>query len=194
MQIEYEATFYPVKKNDVRAKLEEVGAKLIKQEFLQKRCVFRLPTGHEIKGGWLRVRDEGDKITMSLKVVDGDNIENQKEICLKVDNFEQAVLLFESIGCENKAYQETKRELWDIDGVDICIDEWPWLEPFVEVEGPSESEVKRVSELLDFDYQSAKFCSVDTLFAEKYKIPNDVFNNQTKRIVFEGENPFKENV
>lgn len=191
MQIEYEATFYPVDKNIIRKKLVNIKAKLLRSEFLQKRYVFSVPKGHEVEGGWLRVRDEGDKITMSLKVVDGDNIENQKEICLKVDNFEQAILFLESIGCIKKAYQETKRELWNIDGVDICIDEWPWLEPFVEVEGASEDAVKKVSKLLGFNYKQAKFCSVDTLFAKKYKISNDLFNNHTRKLVFGGENPFK---
>lgn len=190
MQIEYEATFYPIDKDEIRARLKEAQAKLLKAEFLQKRYVFSLPRGNEIPGGWLRVRDEGDKITMSLKVVNGEKIEDQKEICLQVDNFEQALSLLETIGCDKKAYQETKRELWNIDGVDVCLDEWPWLEPFIEIEGQSEDEVKRVSELLGLDYQSAKFCSVDALFSEKYKIPNDVFNNQTEKLVFDSKNPF----
>jgi adenylate cyclase class 2 len=148
MQIEYEATFYPVDKDEIRARLKEAQAKLLKAEFLQKRYVFSLPRGNEIPGGWLRVRDEGDKITMSLKVVNGEKIEDQKEICLQVDNFEQALSLLETIGCDKKAYQETKRELWNIDGVDICLDEWPWLEPFIEIEGQSEDEVKRVSDVI----------------------------------------------
>ena len=45
-------------KDSVRSKLKEVGATLSRPEFLQKRIVFRMPEGHEIKGGWLRVRDE----------------------------------------------------------------------------------------------------------------------------------------
>ena len=190
MQIEYEATFYPVKKDEIRRKLIEVGAKLKKTEYVQKRYVFHMPSGHEIFGGWVRVRDEGDKVTMSLKVVDGVNIENQKEICLRVDNFDVAVSLLESLGCKRKAYQETRREMWQVDDVEVCIDEWPWLEPFVEIEGVFEQAVKKVSELIGFDYKQAKFCSVDTLFAEKYGIANDVFNNQTELIVFDGINPF----
>src|SRR3989338_7870273 len=98
MYTEFEATFTNVRKEDIRAKLTRAGAKLIKKEFLQKRTVFNLPKGHEINGGWLRVRDEGDKITMSLKVVDGDKIENQKESCLKIDNFETAAAFLENIG------------------------------------------------------------------------------------------------
>jgi adenylate cyclase class 2 len=78
MKIEYEATFSNVDKDKIRSKLSEVGAKLERPEFLQKRSVFHLPEGNHLIGGWMRVRDEGDKITMSVKVVDGNQIENQK--------------------------------------------------------------------------------------------------------------------
>lgn len=78
MDIEYEATFPEVKKDVIRKKLLEAGAVLVRPEFLQKRVVFHMPVGHEIPGGWVRVRDEGDKITMSLKVIDGSHIENQR--------------------------------------------------------------------------------------------------------------------
>lgn len=192
MYTEFEATFTNINKNNTRTQLRKVGAKLVKKEFLQKRIVFNLPKGHEIKGGWLRVRDEGDKITMSLKVVDGDKIENQKEIQLIVDNFENAVEILESIGCINKAYQETKRELWKLGRVEITIDEWPFLEPFVEIEGKSEADVRRVAKKLGFDYKKAKFCSVDTLYSEKYGVTEDYFNNHLPRLVFDMKNPFLE--
>ena len=190
MNIEYEATFTNIDKDDIRQKLEDAGAILVKPENLMIRSSFELPSGHEIKGGWLRVRNENDKITMSLKVVDGDKIEDQKEICLKIDSFEEGVNFLESIGCELKAYQESKRELWTLDEVEITIDEWPYLEPYVEVEGKSEEAVKNVSAKLGFDYNTALFCSVDTLYNNKYKIGVDYINN-TKRICFNEPNPFK---
>jgi len=190
MKVEYEATFININKDSVREKLKSVGAKLIKPEFLQKRVVFNLPEGHEIKGGWARVRDEGDKITMSLKIVDGDNIENQKEICLSVDNFEKAIEFLSISGFCKKAYQETKRELWVLGEVEITIDEWPFLEPFVEIEGDSEQKVKDVAEKLGFDYLGAMFCSVDTIYSKKYGFPGDVFNNHTPKVIFDMENPF----
>ena len=168
MKIEYEATFPDVDKREVREKLLAVGATLVKPEFLQKRVVFNLPKGHEIPGGWVRVRDEGDRITMSLKVVDGEHIENQKETCLTVDDFDEAVNLLLSLGCEKKSYQETKRELWTLGGTEVTIDEWPFLRPFVEVEGQSEESVKQVSEKLGFDYAQALFGAVDILYIRQY--------------------------
>lgn len=189
MDIEYEATFPNIDKSEVRRRLTKVGAVLVRPEYLQKRSVFNLPRGHEITGGWLRVRDEGDKVTMSLKVVDGDKIENQKETCITVSSFDETVSLLKAIGCEWKAFQESRRELWRLESVEIMIDEWPFLEPFVEVEGRSEEEVRRVSERIGFDYSKAVFGTVDVLYKEKYNITKE-FVNKTNRIVFDGENPF----
>ncbi|KKQ44495.1 MAG: hypothetical protein US63_C0026G0014 [Candidatus Moranbacteria bacterium GW2011_GWC2_37_8] len=189
MQIEYEATFPNIDKNEIRERLRKLGAELIRPEFLQKRVNYYFPSGHEIKGGWLRVRDEADKITLSLKVINDGGIEEQKEICLHINSFNDARLLLENMGCRNKSYQETKREIWKLDGVEICIDEWPYVEPFVEVEGKSEDEVKNVSEKIGFNYDDARFCAVDTLYNEKYGISKDDINN-TKEITFKIENPF----
>jgi len=82
------------------------------------------------------------------------------------------------------------RELWELDGVDITIDEWPFLEPFVEIKGQSVEQVMKVSEKIDFDYNQAKFCSVDTLYSEKYGISIDKINMETPQILFEMDNSF----
>lgn len=190
MNIEYEATFPNIDKDKFREKLQSVGATLVRPEYTQKRKVFNLPKGHEIPGGWLRVRDEGDKIIMTLKVVDGNQIENQREINIPVGDFDAACELLSALGCQEKAYQVSKRELWLLDGAEVTLDEWPYLEPFVEVEGKSEEAVKQVSEKLGFEYTKALFCAVDILYAQKYGISQDQINNQTPIIDFDQPNPF----
>lgn len=191
MEIEYEATFPNINKEQIRQKLKQVGANLIKPEFLQKRVVFDFPKGHEIKGGWLRVRDESDRIVVTLKLIDGDKIEDVKEINLKVDDYDNAIELFDMLGCERKAFQESRREIWKLEGAEICLDEWPFLEPFVEVEAKSEEVVKLVSERLGFNYSEAVFGAVDILYANKYGITKKQINEQTPEIIFEGKNPFE---
>lgn len=190
MHIEYEATFTEVNPEAMREKLRQAGATLVRPNFMQKRVVFNFPKGNEVKGGWARVRDEGDKVTMSVKIVDGDNITDQKESQVVVDSFDEAVTFLNLIGCIQKAYQETRRELWTLDGVEITIDEWPFLPPFVEVEGASEEVVKAVSDKLGFDWSTAKFCEVSTMYAEHYNIDRNVLNNETPRLVFDMPNPF----
>lgn len=187
--IEYEAKFINIDKDSVRDGLKKIGAKLIKPEFLQKRIVFDLPEGYKTNGTWVRIRDESDKITMSFKSVDGDKIHNQKEICLKVDNFYEAENFLTAIGCKAKSYQENKREIWSSEGVEITIDEWPFLDLFVEIEGKSEEEVKLVAEKLGFDYSKAIFGATDIVVNMKYGIPLDVINKIPK-IIFDMKNPF----
>lgn len=189
MDTEYEATFLEVDKNEIRERLEKAGAKLIKPEFLQKRTVFHPPQKSNFS--WLRVRDEGDKITMSFKLIRGNNIKDQKEICLEVDDFKKAENFLLAIGCAKKAYQESKRELWMLGGTEIMIDTWPFLETFVEIEGKSEKEVKKTAEKLGFDYNEAFFCAADAIYKMKYGVSLDKIDNRTKKIVFNMKNPFK---
>jgi len=186
-EIEYEAMFADVDHDEIRGKLENLGAVMIKGKTFFKRVTLSLPVRE--KGSWIRVRDEGNKITASLKSICGEGIECQKEIYLEVSDFDSAVLMFEKIGCVKKSYQENKREVWELDGVEIMLDEWPYLDPFVEVEGKSEEDVKRVCEMLGFDYGEAIFDSITKLYALKYGIPEDFLNNEIPRICFDEENP-----
>lgn len=191
MQIEYEASFTNIDKDDIRSRLKTAGAQMIYPEFLMKRYVWHFLKGYEVKGGWIRVRQEADKVTMSVKIIkDNKQIEDQKETCLTVSSFEDAREIINTIGCQEIAYQESKRELWKIGEVEITIDEWPFLEPFVEIEGPNEQAVQAVAKLLDFDYSQAIFGSVDFQYAAKYGVTLEQINAQTPQIVFDMPNPF----
>lgn len=183
MHIEFEATFTGVEKDGMRERLRAAGAVREREEYLMRRTVFNPPIA--IPGGWMRVRDEGDKVTMSLKVVDGDKIEDQKEVQIVVNDFDQAVAMLETIGAKRKAYQETKRELWALDGAEVTIDTWPGLRPFVEVEAKDEITVRAVADKLGFDWRDAKFCEVSRVYEDELGIPPDVMKNSTPIITFE---------
>ena len=163
---------------------------MVKPEFLQKRAVFFLPGKRDSSTSWLRVRDEGDRITVSLKVTINGKINTQKEVMIIADNYDNARRLLVEISCEEKAYQETKREIWEFDSVEITIDEWPYLEPYVEIEGKSEQVVLEVAEKLGFDYREAIFGAADQLISKKWNLPEDAINNQIPIIVFHEENPY----
>ncbi|NCU41307.1 MAG: CYTH domain-containing protein [Candidatus Moranbacteria bacterium] len=192
MQTEYEATFANIEKEALRRKLTALGARLVRPEFLQKRVNFHLPKESQVQEGWLRVRDEGEKVTISIKsILNNDVIEGQKELCLEVNDFEKAKEFCKELGCKQKAYQESKREIWMVGKTEICIDEWPWLEPFVEIEGKTEEEVKSVSEKLGFSWKEALFGAVDIQYEKKYGISKMQINNKTPRFVFGEKCPFK---
>lgn len=191
MKTEYEATFLGIQKDELIAKLKSLGATLERPEYMQRRVTLELPEGKRVPGTWLRVRDEGDKVTLTLKSVDGKSIDGQKEILVAVSDLAGTVALLESIGCERKSYQESKRELWRLGDVEIFIDTWPFLEPYVEVEGPSEDTVKDAAARLGFDYEAAIFDTVNGIYKQKYgKTLDELDSDVLKSFTFEIRNPF----
>lgn len=185
MNNEIEAQFLDIDKDEIRGKLKAIGAKCVKPEVLMRRIVFDVGP-HQ----FARVRDEGDKIVMTYKNVSDDkSIMGTKEVNVVVDNYENAILLLKSCGLEEKAEQESLREVWILGKVEICIDEWPWLPPFVEVEGPSEESVWDAAEKLGFKKSDAKFGSVDTTYQHYYGINPDIVNLHTPKILFDMEPP-----
>ena len=187
MNTEYEATFIDVDINKIRQKLQQLNAKLIHPERLMKRVIF--DPQQKAEHCWMRVRDEGDKITLSIKQITGNKIEDQKEVELIIDNFDEGVKFLHAIGAEKKSYQETKRESWEYLNVKIEIDTWPGLEPYIEIEGESEGDVKKVVNDLELDFSEAIFSSADYIYNKKLGIPIDIINNQTSEITF--KNPPK---
>jgi adenylate cyclase class 2 len=61
------------------------------------------------------------------------------------------------LGLIPKTYEETYRETWIIGCVEVVIDEWPKIMPLVEIEGPTENSVKKVVEILRFDFVDSVF-------------------------------------
>ncbi len=183
MDIEFEATFIDQNINELRKKLKQLNAKLVKPEVLMRRAVFS-PRQNMI-GGWMRVRDEGDKITMSIKQITGEKIDEQKETELVIQSYDKGIQFLMAIGAKKKSYQETKRESWEYNGTKIEIDTWPGLDPFIEIEGSSESIVKQVAEELCLDFSTAIFGAVDVIYKKKLGIPFEVINDKTPEITFE---------
>ena len=191
LQTEYEATFIDINVGHIRETLQALGGVLKRPQFMQKRMVYSFPKGHEIQGGFLRVRDEGDKITMSIKIMEASGtIDGQKEIELTVNSYNNATQFLQTIGAEPRSEQESKRELWELNDTQIMIDWWPFLEPFIEIEGPSEDAVKNVANTLGCQWEDAIFDSVDAIYSSIYNISKDRVNNHTPKILFNMENPF----
>lgn len=188
MQIEYEATFPNIDKDDVRARLKAMGAIMERPDAIQRRTNFYLPVG-DSSTSWARVRDEGGKVTMSIKAWQEGGMEGQKEIMLVVDDYGRACDLLVALGCKVKTVQETRRERWKFKDIEIDIDEWPHLRPFVEFDGPSEEAVKEAVLAAGFDYAQAIFGPVNFLYAAQYGNDPSAINTITP-LLFDQPNPF----
>lgn len=174
---EIEAKFTKVDPDEIRGKLRSIGAACIHPERLMRRVTFDLADRSlHADGAWLRVRDEGDRITLSYKRHSGRGIHDVEDITVTVDDFDQSVTLLERIGMVRKSYQETRRETWRLGEVEVTIDWWPWIEPFVEVEGPSENAVRLATKQLGFDWSTAVFGGVAPVYMDAFDVTEDFIN------------------
>lgn len=163
MKNEFEAKFINIDVEDIRKKLRENGFELKRPEFLMKRKTFNIPNNTENK--WGRVRDEGDKITATIKYVKNANIiDGTIESELIIQDFDTGCNFLEMCGLVCKSYQENKRELWVCEDCECTIDTWPGLKPFIEVEAPSAEIVEEKSKKLGFDFSDAVYGGIDFVY------------------------------
>jgi len=120
------------------------------------------------RDAFLRVRDEGHRVTMTYKEFANDSVDGAKEHEIVVSDFDETLKLLAAAGLQYDAYQETYRENWRLGDVEIMLDEWPWLDPFIEIEGPDENSIRIAAEVLGLDWQKAVFGGVANAYAEQY--------------------------
>jgi len=170
MKKEIEATFLSIEKGSMRARLKKAGFELKTPEYMMRRKTFDF---HSVPGRkkWGRVRQEFDKVTMTVKEIRGSGINDTYEIELVVNDFDAATAFFEACNIRAKAFQENMREVWIRNEVEVTIDTWPGLNPFVEIEGKDEKMVREVSSELGFNFEKAIFGSIDLVYEKEVNIP-----------------------
>ena len=131
-------------KEDIIHKIKKLGAKK-KGVYLFKVVVFQSPkNGKE----YLRIRDEGHRITMTLKNrTKKSKYENEEEII--IDNFENGIKILEGIGCKKKHAYEKIRELWTYKNSEIVFDYYIGLPTYMEVESSTEKELNDILKKLN---------------------------------------------
>ena len=125
---------------------------------------------------------------MAIKETLGPGINETYEVELTVNDFDTAAEFLRGAGIRAKAFQENTREVWSRGGIEATIDTWPGLQPFVEIEGQNESEVRAASHELGFDFSQAFFGSIDYVYEMELGIAAKTIN-QLPEITF--ENPPK---
>ena len=187
MQTEFEIVFTGIDRENVVEKIQNLWWVCVKPEILMKRVIY-----DNWNKSYARIRDEWDKITCTYKEILNWklDINSVKELETEVWDFDVMKEIFNKMWLKQKSYQETKREVWEINWeVEFMIDTWPWLDPFIEIEWKSEEIVRKYVELLWFNYECWLFWAVDEVYLKELGIDKEVINNLPE-ITFENF-PFK---
>jgi adenylate cyclase class 2 len=155
---EIEVKFLNVNVNEIETKLRNIGAKRVFDRVYRRKVYdypdLRLNAAHS----WVRVRDEGDKVTFGFKQRTGakssdgtTNDTGMDEVEVEVSDFEKTALILEKIGLKRKFYEENRRIRWVKGEVEFDIDHWPLLEPFLEIEARSMEQIDGAIAELNLD-------------------------------------------
>jgi adenylate cyclase, class 2 len=147
MVTEFETRILDINKETIISKLKLIGAKeIFSTKF--RRYVFDFDsTGNK----WIRLRDEGHKCTLTYKSRQNTSISGTEEIETTVQDFDTTALIIKQIPFENIYYQENKRTLFKLNEIEFCIDEWPKIPAFLEIESFSEENVINGLKLLNLE-------------------------------------------
>jgi adenylate cyclase class 2 len=187
--IEYEVKFFPINLEDMRQKLQDAGASLKTPERLMRRCVFAAEANPGMTCTYIRVRDEGNKVTMSAKqhATDG-KMESQKEYETTVKDFDTTRQILLSAGLTQTGFQENKRETWAMpDSTLVELETWPQLPNYLEIEGKSEDAVKSAASLLGLQWDQYIVQSNVFLYARHWEMNKKAVLKRLAHITFEDE-------
>jgi len=170
MPTEIEAKFLDVDHDAVRVKLRAAGAELTHPMRQMRRVLLDYPDKRYQTNpdtGRLRIRDEGDKLTITFKQRPAGE-QYSREWETTIGSYDDMRDLLVAMGLHVYSFQESKRETWRLHNVEVVLDEWPWLKPYIEIEGPDEASIKAAAKELGFDWTDAKFGSVETAYRAQY--------------------------
>ncbi len=168
---EIEVKFLDIHVSDLEIKLIALGAQKQFDKLYRRRVYdypdLRLNTDHS----WVRIRDEGDKVTMGFKRrivnLEGNQEKNDismEEVEIEVSDFEKTALILEKIGLTLKFYQENRRIRYTFEGIEFDIDFWPQLNPYLEIEAHSWDEIDRAINLLSLNPADKKIFSTNQIY------------------------------
>jgi adenylate cyclase class 2 len=167
MKTEIEVKFVDIDIDAIRTTLVSCGAICEQPMRLMKRAIIETPA-LAAKNGYIRVRDEGHAVTLTYKQIDEVSLTGAKEIELTVSDFEAMLGVLAQGELPAKSFQESKRETWKLGEVEVVIDVWPHLSPYIEIEGDSEVAVRHAADMLGFDWESAMFGAVMEVYQHQY--------------------------
>jgi len=170
MKTEIEVKFLHVDFDDIRERLSALGATMTQPMRLMRRALLRTPDMSDpLRDGFIRVRDEGDKVTLTYKQFgEKPSLTGAKEIEVVVSDFQATLDIFAQADLASTSFQETRRETWRLGEAEVVLDEWPWVDPYIEIEGGSEELVKATAKDLGFDWNDAVFGSAVQVYQAQY--------------------------
>lgn len=161
--IEYELRKLDIDIDEIKQKLKSIGAEQ-SAEYSFRRYVYDVIPKQENR--WIRLRTDDKKTTLTVKEVIENSVDGTHEWETVVGDFENTHQMLEKMGFKHRGYQENKRTEYKLDGVEICIDEWPKIPPYLELESTSEDKIYAVANKLSISSDELTGLNTQDIYLE----------------------------
>ena len=166
-----EIRFLEIDKKNLIEKLHSLGAKDLGEVMLEEAIIYDKELKWIEEKRFVRVRKTGEKILLTYKENKEQVIDSAKEIEFEINDFEKAVLLFEKVGLYPIRRQQKLRHTLILNGVTFDIDTWPRIPAYVELEGDSEESLRKVVDLIGYDWKDMITEDAKSVIENRYNIP-----------------------
>ena len=156
MKTEFEVRLLECDYKNIITRLKELNATFTGDNLQMRYCYDFNPVK---ENSWIRLRTNGKITTLTIKEIMDKSVSGTKESEIVVSSFEETDKILNKLGYFARSIQENRRVQYILDGVEIDIDFWPEIPPYLEIEGESEDSIKKVVEKLGLDYE--KFVTLD---------------------------------
>lgn len=119
---------------------------------------------------WIRLRQSNDKVELTVKNIynkSDTSFQKVKEYEVSTSSFEETNLLLESIGLVRRNYQEKRRHSFEYKSASLELDEWPMLEPYLEIECDDLNVISELVKLLGLEDNEMVSLNTEVLYKRK---------------------------
>jgi adenylate cyclase class 2 len=183
---EIEVKFLDIDADKMEKKFLEIGAKKAFDTIYKIKVFDYTDLRLDNDNSWVRLRDEGDKVTLTFKKRLGakDGIQNDDGMLEHetiVSDFDQTAKILESIGLTQKFYEEKRRIRYFLDDIEFDIDFCPALKPYLEIESDDWNKIDKAILLLGLDPKDKKMFSTTQIYMQ-----NGIRTLDYKELTFKG--------
>lgn len=178
--MEIEVKVLDINPEKIREKLKKAGAIFLKKVF-QRNFIYDYPDLRLLQADSsyvrLRVNEDFETRTKTViltykKTISRNKYKTAKEIETSVESFEQMEQFLFEMGLIKRRLDEKIRESYALNNIQIEIDEWAGLPPYLEVEATNEELVEEGLHLLGFSLEQSTSKNLGEVL-EMYNIEAD---------------------
>ena len=151
----------------IKNNIIDLGGKLINKRRIMPLSVYYHPL--DKKDSYIRIRDEGKQITMTIKYNINSLYPVEREVT--INSFKEGHAILKFLGCKIKYNLEKIRETYILKGAkEIVFDSYPGLPTYMEIDCHTKEDLIRITKLLGFKMSDHDKRNAGNMYKEIYGI------------------------